>query len=89
MLKTMYLQSMILAQAKWLNNAELKTKAGEYSIADLERECLILVGKFAMTETKTEEVEPETEPTITFALDEAVETKPSRYSDIYETYKSR
>jgi outer membrane murein-binding lipoprotein Lpp len=69
--------------------AELKTKAGEYSIADLERECLILVGKFAMTETKTEEVEPETEPTITFALDETVETKPSRYSDIYETYKSR
>lgn len=69
--------------------AELKTKAGEYSIADLERECLILVGKFAMTETKTEEVEPETEPTITFALDETVETKPSRYNDIYETYKSR
>ena len=69
--------------------AELKTKAGEYSIADLERECLILVGKFAMTETKTEEVESETEPTITFALDETVETKPSRYSDIYETYKSR
>lgn len=69
--------------------AELKTKAGEYSIADLERECLILVGKFAMTETKTEEVEPETEPTITFALDETVETKPARYSDIYETYKSR
>ena len=69
--------------------AELKTKAGEYSIADLERECLILVGKFAMTETKTEEVEPETEPTITFALDETVETKPSRYSNIYETYKSR
>ena len=69
--------------------AELKAKAGEYAIADLERECLILVGKFAMTETKTEEVEPETEPTITFALDETVETKPSRYSDIYETYKSR
>jgi outer membrane murein-binding lipoprotein Lpp len=69
--------------------AELKTKAGEYSIADLERECLILVGKFAMTETKTEEVEPETEPTITFALDETVEAKSSRYSDIYETYKSR
>lgn len=69
--------------------AELKTKAGEYSIADLERECLILVGKFAMTETKTAEVEPETEPTITFALDETVETKPTRYSDIYETYKSR
>lgn len=69
--------------------AELKTKAGEYSIADLERECLILVGKFAMTETKATEVEPETEPTITFALDETVETKSTRYSDIYETYKSR
>ena len=69
--------------------AELKTKAGEYSIADLERECLILVGKFAMAETKTEEVEPETEPTITFALDETAEAKPTRYSDIYETYKSR
>lgn len=69
--------------------AELKTKAGEYSIADLERECLILVGKFAMTEAKTTEVEPETEPTITFALDETVETKPARYGDIYETYRSR
>lgn len=74
---------------KMAEYAELKTKAGEYSIADLERECLVLVGKFAMTETKTEEVEPETESTITFALDETVETKPTRYSDIYETYKSR
>ena len=69
---------------------ELKAKAGEYEIADLERECLILVGKFTMSETK-EEVEPdETEPTITFALDEEEPTKkPNRYSDVYETYRSK
>ena len=69
---------------------ELKSKAGEYEIADLERECLILVGKFTMSETK-EEVEPdETEPTITFALDEEEPTKkPNRYSDVYETYRSK
>ena len=68
--------------------AELKAKAGEYAIADLERECLILVGKFAMSETK-EEVEPETEPTITFALDETAETKPNRYGNLYENYRSK
>lgn len=68
--------------------AELKAKAGEYTIADLERECLILVGKFAMSET-TEEVEPETEPTITFALDETAETKPNRYGNLYENYRSK
>ena len=68
--------------------AELKAKAGEYAIADLERECLILVGKFAMSET-TEEVEPETEPTITFALDETAETKPNRYGNLYENYRSK
>ena len=69
--------------------AELKAKAGEYAIADLERECLILVGKFAMSETTTEEVEPETEPTITFALDDAAETKPNRYGNLYENYRSK
>lgn len=69
--------------------AELKTKAGEYAIADLERECLILVGKFAMSKTTTEEVEPETEPTITFALDDTAETKPNRYGNLYENYRSK
>lgn len=69
--------------------AELKAKAGEYAIADLERECLILVGKFAMSETTTEEVEPETEPTITFALDDTAETKPNRYGNLYENYRSK
>ena len=70
--------------------AELKAKAGEYAIADLERECLILVGKFAMSETKTEDVEPETEPTITFALDEPeTEKKSNRYGNVYENYKTR
>ena len=68
---------------------ELKTKSGEYSIDELERECLILVGKFAMSEPKNEPVEPETEPTITFALDNTPETKISRYGDVYETYKTK
>ena len=70
--------------------AELKTKAGEYAIDDLERECLILVGKFAMSETKENPVEPETEATITFALDETPESKfVNRYGNVYEDYKTR
>lgn len=68
---------------------ELKSKSGEYSIDELERECLILVGKFAMSEPKTESVEPETESTITFALDNTPDTKVSRYGDVYETYKTK
>lgn len=70
--------------------AELKAKAGEYAIDDLERECLILVGKFAMSETKENPVEPETEATITFALDETPESKfVNRYGNVYEDYKTR
>lgn len=69
--------------------AELKAKACNYSIDELERECLILVGKFAMSENKTETKETEIEPTITFALDEAPETKVSRYGEVYETYKTK
>lgn len=69
--------------------AMLKTKAGEYSIADLERECLILVGKFAMNEPKKEIEETETEPTLTFALDNMPEQKVNRYGDVYETYKTK
>lgn len=67
----------------------LKEKSGEYSIDELDKECLILVGKFAMrtpVETKTEEANS----TIQFALDNENETKPrSRYGDVYETYKTR
>ena len=71
--------------------AELKAKAGDYEIADLERECLILVGKFAMSEEQTAEVESdETEPTITFALDDnETEKKSNRYGSVYEEYKTR
>lgn len=68
---------------------ELKTKAGEYEIADLEKECLMLVGKFAMTATKTETEETETTPTITFALDDVPEKKANRYGNVYETYKTK
>ena len=72
--------------------AELKEKAGEYEIADLERECLILVGKYTMAETTTEKVEPDddSEPTITFALDDTeAEKTPNRYGSVYENYKTR
>ena len=68
---------------------ELKTKAGDYEIADLEKECLMLVGKFAMTTTKAEPEENETTPTITFALDDAPQAKVNRYGDVYETYKTK
>lgn len=70
--------------------AELKAKAIEYSLDDLERECLILVGKFAMNEPVKENAEPEVEPTITFALDNTPEApKTNRYGDVYETYKTK
>ena len=69
--------------------AELKTKAGEFEIADLERECLILVGKYEMSK-ETVEAEPETEAEpITFALDNAPDTVTSRYADIYEEYRTK
>lgn len=68
---------------------ELKSKASDYEIADLERECLILVGKFAMNEPKTEDVTPETDTTITFALDNEPIPKANRYGDLYENFKTR
>lgn len=69
--------------------AELKSKASDFEIADLERECLILVGKFAMNEPKSEDVEPEPEATITFALDNEQTTKTNRYGEVYENFKTR
>lgn len=69
--------------------AELKSKASDYEIADLERECLILVGKFAMNEPKTEDATPEPETSITFALENEPTSKTNRYGDVYENYKSR
>lgn len=70
---------------------ELKTRAGEYSIDELDRECLILVGKFAMNKPAEKAEEPETETTITFALDNTVvpEQNSNRYGDAYETYKTK
>jgi len=68
---------------------ELKSKSGEYSIEELERECLILVGKFAMNVSNDEPVEPEVEPTITFALDNTFEQTVNRYGEVYETYKTK
>lgn len=67
----------------------LKSNAGKYNIADLERECLILVGKFAMNETATENVDTKPETTITFAFDDVNETKTNRYGNVYENYKTR
>ena len=67
----------------------LKSNAGEYSIDDLNRECLILVGKYAMSESVATEESTE-ESTIQFALDTENETKPfKKYGNVYETYKTR
>ena len=68
---------------------ELKSKASDDEIADLERECLILVGKFAMNEPKTEDATPEPDTTITFALDNEPIPKANRYGDLYENFKTR
>lgn len=70
----------------------LKSDAANYSIEELDKECLMLVGKFAMNQpTETAETEEETESTIQFALDNE-ETKPKtkgRYGNVYEEYKSK
>lgn len=64
----------------------LKEKSSEYSIEELDKECLMLVGKFAMSVP----AETKTESTIQFALDNESETKPkTRYGEVYETYKTR
>ena len=68
----------------------LKTNASDYSIEELDRECLMLVGKFAMNTPVENETEKETESTIQFALDNESETKPkTKYGNVYETYKTR
>ena len=68
----------------------LKSKASEYSIEELDRECLLLVGKYAMSAPAAETETEETESTIQFALDNENENKPkSKYSEAYEAYKSR
>lgn len=67
----------------------LKSNAGDYSIDELDRECLILVGKYAMSESVADETETE-ESTIQFALDNETETMPkTKYGNVYETYKTR
>ena len=67
----------------------LKSNAGEYTIDELDRECLILVGKYTMETPAETETENETESTIQFALDSETETKPNKYGTVYETFKTR
>ena len=70
----------------------LKSDAADYSIEELDKECLMLVGKFAMNQpVETAETEEETESTIQFALDNE-EAKPKTkvgYGNVYEKYKSK
>lgn len=70
----------------------LKSDAADYSIEELDKECLMLVGKFAMNKpAETAETEEETESTIQFALDNE-EAKPKTkvgYGNVYEKYKSK
>lgn len=67
----------------------LKSNAGEYTIDELDRECLILVGRYTMETPAEAETECETESTIQFALDNETEAKPTKYGNVYETYKTR
>lgn len=67
----------------------LKSNAGEYTIDELDRECLILVGKYTMETPAETETENEVESTIQFALDTETEAKPTKYGNVYETYKTR
>lgn len=67
----------------------LKEKSNEYSIEELDRECLLLVGKYAMSAPVTETETEETESTIQFALDNEESKPKSKYSEAYEAYKSR
>lgn len=68
----------------------LKSNASDYSIEELDKECLMLVGKFAMNTPAENESEEQSESTIQFALDNENETKPKiKYGNVYETYKTR
>ena len=67
----------------------LKEKSNEYSIEELDRECLLLVGKYAMSAPAAETETEETESTIQFALDNEESKPKSKYSEAYEAYKSR
>ena len=63
----------------------LKEKSSEYDLEQLDKECIMLVGKFAMSTFALKEAKnPKTE-TVKFSV-ETTPTKVSPYGDIFERY---
>lgn len=60
----------------------LKTNSANYSIEELDKECLILVGMFAMKTTSQSEM-------IKFSVETETEKKTSIYGDVFEKYGNR
>lgn len=63
----------------------LKEKSGEYELDQLDRECMILVGKFAMSTFALNEQKTTNTETIKFTV-ETNPTSVSPYGDIFERY---
>lgn len=60
----------------------LKTNSANYSIEELDKECLLLVGMFAMKTTSQSEM-------IKFSVETETEKKTSIYGDVFEKYGNR
>lgn len=63
----------------------LKEKSGDYELDQLDRECMILVGKFAMSTFALNEQKSTKTETIKFTV-ETNSTNVSPYGDIFERY---
>ena len=65
--------------------AELKAKAGEYSIEELDRECLVLVGMYAMSTTSEAPAAEEEKIQFAYIADESTKTN-TKYANLYNEY---
>lgn len=67
---------------------ELKEKASEFSLDELKKECLCIVGMYSMTQNTKEEIQqPES---LRFSLDvEAQEVEEDPYGGVFEKYLNR
>lgn len=63
----------------------LKEKAGEYDLEQLDKECIMLVGKFAMSTFALNESKPSKAEPMKFSI-ETASAKVSPYGDIFERY---
>ena len=63
----------------------LKEKSCEYELEQLDKECMILVGKFAMSTFALNDAKEKKAESLRFSV-ETTPTKVSPYGDIFERY---